>query len=119
MLVIMPIVFCAVLTVSVLINLVSVPFMLRAGLTQDFGASFDLGFAHQFVRNTWKEMILSGLFLLVAGFLLYVIGAAMLCIGVFFTISIAMLMQAHLGLQLYELHLARGGDMIPMKPLPA
>lgn len=116
MLVIIPIVFFIVLTVGVLINLVCVPFMLRAGLTQDFGTSFDFAFAKQFVRNTWKEMILSGLFLAVAGILLYIIGAAMLCIGIFFTIAIAMLMQAHLLLQLYELHLARGGDAIPLKP---
>ena len=118
MVVVMPIVFCIAFALGVLINLVSVPFMLRAGLTQDFGASFDFAFAKQFVRNTWKEMILSGLFLALAGILLYIVGVAMLCVGIFFTMAIAMLMQAHLALQLYELHLARGGDVIPLRLAP-
>lgn len=114
--VLMPILFLVAIPFGVVMQMITVPFMLRAGLTQDFGASFDFGFAKQFIGNTWKELILSGLFLAVAGILLYFVGAAMICIGVFFTVSIAMLMQAHLGLQLYELHLARGGTPIPIKP---
>ncbi|MBC8356782.1 MAG: DUF4013 domain-containing protein [Planctomycetes bacterium] len=102
--------------IGIAAQMIMVPLMLRAGLTQDFGSSFDIAFVKQFIRNTWMEMILSGLFLALAGLLLYIVGAAMLCIGIFFTMSIAMLMQAHLGVQLYELHLARGGDPILMKP---
>jgi uncharacterized membrane protein YdbT with pleckstrin-like domain len=90
--------------------------MLRAGLMQDFGAAFDFGFVKQFIQNTWKEMILCALFSMVAGMLLVIVGMALLCIGVYFTMSIAILMQAHLAHQLYELHLARGGDAIPLKP---
>lgn len=116
MLIVLPILVLAIMAVGVAINMLCVPFMLRAGLMQDFGAAFDLGFAKQFIGNTWKEMILCALFAVAAGTLLVIVGMAMLCVGIFFTMSIAMLMQAHLIYQLYELHLARGGDAIPLKP---
>lgn len=119
MMIVIPILVCVILVIGIAINMLYVPLMLRAGLMQDFGAAFDFGFAKQFIRNTWKEMILCALFSMVAAILLMIVGMAMLCVGVYFTMSIAILMQAHLVHQLYELHLARGGDAIPMKPLAA
>lgn len=115
MMIVLPILVCVIMAIGIAINMFCVPFMLRAGLMQDFGAAFDFGFAKQFVRNTWKEMILCALFSMVAGLLLTIVGVVMLCVGVYFTMSIALLMQAHLVCQLYELHLARGGDVIPLK----
>lgn len=107
-----PILFCVFLVLNILLAMIFLPFTLRAGLTQDFGASFDFGFTKQFIRNTWKEMILCGLFSALAGLLLAMAGLAMLCVGAFFTMSIAALIHTHLLFQLYELHLARGGDVI-------
>ncbi|MEO8497678.1 MAG: DUF4013 domain-containing protein [Planctomycetota bacterium] len=109
-----PILFLVLMALGLAMNVIFVPFMLRAGLTQDFGASFDFGFAKQFIGNTWKEIILVALFSMAAGLLLSLAGLAMLCVGVFFTSSIAMLMHAHLTFQLYQLHLARGGDVISL-----
>ncbi|MCA9118718.1 MAG: DUF4013 domain-containing protein [Planctomycetaceae bacterium] len=116
LIVVVPILFVAMLAIGIAINMISVPFMLRAGLMQDFGAAFDFGFAKQFIRNTWKEMILCALFSMVAGMLAALIGMAMLCVGIYFTMAVVMLMQGHLILQLYELHLARGGDAVYLKP---
>lgn len=113
-----PILVCVTMAIGIAVNMISVPFMLRAGLTQDFSSAFDFGFAKQFIRNTWKEMILCALFAIVAGMLLMIAGMAMLCIGVYFTMGVAILLQAHLIYQLYQLHLARGGDVIPIKPAP-
>ncbi len=117
--VMIPVGFAVVMAAFVAVSVISIPFSLRAGLLQDFGAAFDFAFAKQFVRNTWKEMVLCMLFLIVTGMLLMVVGMAMLCVGIYFTMSIGVLMQAHLFLQLYELHLARGGEAIPVKPAPA
>jgi Protein of unknown function (DUF4013) len=114
-----PILCILVIPVFAGIGVISTPLALRAGLMQDFGAAFDFGFAMQFVRNTWKEMVLAAIFLMGAALLATLIGVAMLCIGLYFTMSIVAIMQAHLGLQLYELHLDRGGDPIPLKQLPS
>jgi len=116
MMVAVPMLLLVMMAIGIAVNMISVPFMLRAGLMQDFGAAFDFGFAKQFIRNTWKEMVLCALFSMAAGMLLAIVGMALLCVGVYFTMSIAILMQAHLIFQLYELHLARGGDVIPLKP---
>ena len=104
------------LILAIVVNMFMVPIVLRAGLTQDFGQAFNFSFAKQFVRSTWLEMIITALFLMVAAIAAEIVGFFMLCIGIFFTMSIIMFMQAHLGLQLYELHLARGGEAIPLKP---
>jgi hypothetical protein len=117
--VMIPIGFLVLMAASLALGIVSIPFSLRAGLLQDFGDAFDFGFAKQFVRNTWKEMALCLLFLMVAALLLMFVGMAMLCVGIYFTMSITVLMHAHLILQLYELHLARGGDPIPLKQVSA
>ncbi len=107
MLVVVPLAFLLIVGVGVLMNLVMMPFMLRAGLTQDFGQAFDLAFARQFVNLMWREMILAGLFFFAAFVLLELVGLALFCVGIFVTIPVGMLLQAHLILQLYQLHLAR------------
>jgi hypothetical protein len=100
----------------ILLNLYMVPITLRAGLSQEFAEAFNFSFMKQFVRLTWVEIIISGLFLFAAGFIAEVVGLLMFCVGIIFTMMIVYLMYAHLGLQLYELHLARGGEPIPLKP---
>ncbi len=104
---------------AIVANMILVPFTLRAGLTQEFGKAFDVPFAKQFIANTWQEMIVAGLFFIAAIMVLEIIGLMMFCVGIFLTMSLAMLMQAHIMLQLYRLHLARGGDAIPPKSATA
>jgi hypothetical protein len=116
MMIVVPVGFLFIFVFSILFNLFMVPFVLRAGLTQDFGASFDFRFAKQFVANTWAQMIVAGLFTMAAVLILEVLGVLMMCVGLFFTLAIAQLMLPHLLFQLYEVHLARGGDAIPLAP---
>ncbi|MBP89742.1 MAG: hypothetical protein CMJ64_24060 [Planctomycetaceae bacterium] len=116
MLIAMPLLIIGSLVFSILVQMFVVPCILRAGLTQDFGAAFDFGFAKQFVSNTWPQMIVTGLFSAATAIVLLMLGLAMMCVGIIFTMPIVVLLQAHLGFQLYEFHLARGGDHIPIQP---
>ncbi|MDX1943812.1 MAG: DUF4013 domain-containing protein [Pirellulaceae bacterium] len=95
------------------------PVYLRAGLTQDFAGTFKFRWWGDFLRRVWLETLLVNLFSLLASGVLITLGCAVLCVGVLFTGAIASLMAAHLNWQLYELYLARGGEPIPLKPLPA
>ncbi len=93
-----------------------VPLILRVGLTRSINEVLNFKFAWQFVKNTWAQILISGVIFVVAVAALELIGLLMFCVGVIFTVGLGMLMQAHLGMQLYEVHLARGGDAIPMEP---
>ena len=68
------------------------------------------------MKNTWVQMFVSGIVFMCVVLVLEILGALMFCVGIFFTLGFAMLIQAHLGLQLYEVHLARGGEPIPIPP---
>ena len=61
--------------------LVLVPLKIRASLTQDFAKSFDFGFVKRFVMLTWKEMVLSSLFVMATGFLFLCLGMIVFCVG--------------------------------------
>lgn len=112
----MPIMMLLAFFFIIILNIFCVPFILRAGLTQDFGASFDFGFAKQFVANTWLEMILAGLFFMVMGMVFAMLGMVICFVGIYMTMAATMMAQAHLGYQLYEVHLAKGGTPIPITP---
>ena len=98
------------------IGLLLIPMMLLAGLQQDFGAAFDMGWAFDFVKKTWVEMILSMLFIQFSGLLIQIIGLMALCIGVYPASAIVFLAHAYMQYQLYALYLSRGGTPIPLKP---
>jgi hypothetical protein len=104
------------IAIQLLIFMVMIPLQLRAGLSQDFGTAFNFGFIKSFVATTWKECVLGALFLIVVGIGATVIGFALCCVGVLFTVSVVYLAQAHFHFQLYELYLSRGGEEIPLKP---
>jgi hypothetical protein len=113
--VMVPIIVILTIVTAIACNVVLVPFLLRAALTQDIGASLDLRFAKDFVRKMWKETILAGLFLIVVAIGAQIIGLLLFCIGVLFTVPFVQFAQVHLGLQLYRLYIARGGEKIPLK----
>jgi hypothetical protein len=92
-----------------------VPLILRAGLSQDFGAAFSMTFLKDFMGRVGKELLLSFLFLLVTFPFVLALGVLALCIGVYAATVIIQFAQFHLYYQLYELYLARGGTPIPLK----
>jgi hypothetical protein len=116
----------AIITVSILVVvgivmwivmiLLITPFMIRAGLTQDFRASFDIPWVKDFVRKMWKEILLSTVFLMAMAVIVELLGLLAFCVGIYPAVAAVMLMQGHLYLQLYQLYLARGGQKIPLKP---
>lgn len=103
-----------VMLLALALILLLVPLMLRATLTQNFAKAFDFRFAKQFLRLTWKETLLSMLFLWVAAALLGFAGMLIFCVGVYFVSIITYFAWIHLEKQLYHLYLSRGGEPVPM-----
>jgi hypothetical protein len=95
------------------------PFFLRAGLTQDFALTFNFRWIGDYLRRTWIETTLVNLFLILVSPVLMSAGCALFCVGMFLVGALLTVTHAHLNWQLYELYLARGGEPIPLKPLPA
>ena len=95
------------------------PFFLRAGLTQDFALTFNFRWVGDYLRRTWIETTLVNLFLILVSPVLMSAGCALFCVGMFLVGALLTVTHAHLNWQLYELYLARGGEPIPLKPLPA
>jgi hypothetical protein len=96
--------------------LVLVPLKIRASLTQDFAKSFDVGFVKRFVALTWKEMVLSSLFVMATGLLFLCLGMIVFCVGVYFATVLTYFSWTHMHKQLYTLYLSRGGEPVPMSP---
>ncbi len=91
------------------------PFMIRAGLSQDFNQSFNFAWAKSFVSKTWLEMLLMTLFMMITGSMLMFVGVLALCIGMYAAMAVVFLAAAHFNYQLYQLFLSRGGEPIPLK----
>jgi hypothetical protein len=108
--------FVLLMALAIGVGLLLTPMALRAGLQQDFAAAFDFGWAMDFVKKTWVEMILSMLFMNLTGVLLELIGLLALCIGIYPAMAIMMMGQTYMLYQLYALYLSRGGTPIPLKP---
>lgn len=115
-LVTVPMMIILVAGASMLMACVSIPMLLRAGMTQDFGEGFNMGFVMEFIGNTWKQIIVSSLFLYFFSIAVTMAGLIVFCVGAYFATAYVCLVVSHLGWQLYEMHLAKGGSPIPLKP---
>ena len=96
--------------------LVLTPLKIRASLTQDFATSFDFNFIKRFVALTWKEIVLSSLFVIAASVVLGCLGFIVFCVGVYFASVLTYFSWTHLHKQLYVLYLSRGGEPVPLSP---
>jgi hypothetical protein len=103
------------LVLGVLLNLISLPILIRALLTQDFMASFDLDWCRDFVRRMFGELIVQGILFAILSILLNFLGTLVLCLGVFATMGIVSGAGMHLIAQFYESYLHRGGIPVPSK----
>lgn len=106
---------CILLLMAAMMMLLT-PLTIRAAITQDFAMSFDFRFAKRFVALMWKEMVLSALFLMIAGFGLGLVGMLFFCVGVYFANVLIYFSWTHLDKQLYQLYLSRGGEPVPLSP---
>ncbi len=108
--------YLVMLVVSIAMNLLVIPFQLRAGLAQDFGSAFHLSFVKDFVRRTWMELVLGLLFIVILSPFLAIGGLLVFCIGYLFALSLLTLAFGFHIYQIYRLYLSRGGEMVPFKP---
>lgn len=111
-----PLFIVSLMGVWIAMAVVAAPSVLRSGLTQDFGQGFNFGFIAEFAGNTWKQITLSTLFMVVFGFAVSLAGLVAFCVGVYVAMAYLTLVMTHLGWQTYELHLSKGGSPIPIKP---
>jgi len=111
--------FLAMLVVAlvvVVLMMVLVPLKIRASLTQDFVRSFDVAFVKRFLALTWKEIVLSSLFVMFASIVLVCLGMVVFCVGMYFASVVIYFCWTHLHKQLYQLYLNRGGEPVPLSP---
>lgn len=102
--------------VCILVNFYSTAMCLRAGLAEDFMAGFEFAAVHEFVSLMWAEMLLESLFIMVIWPFLMLAGVLMCFIGVYVSVAVMMMAQAHLFYyQLYVIYLARGGTPVRFK----
>lgn len=105
-----------VITVATLFTkLLLTPIQLRAGLTQDFAKSLDLGWIKDFLKRVWLEMLIAEIFFFLSTIALIPFGLLIFFVGVYFVTALSILAHTHLLGQLYRLYLLRGGTPIPMK----
>jgi hypothetical protein len=96
-------------------NFVTMPIMLRAGLSQDFSTAFSMEFVRSFLSLVWKEWALSIVFFLFTAPFVMLAGLLLFCIGIYPAAVVMTFAQFHMQYQLYELYLQRGGTPIPLK----
>jgi Protein of unknown function (DUF4013) len=104
------------ITMVMALMVVLTPLTVRASITQDFAQSFNMAFVKRFITLTWKEILLSSLFLVATSLILCSAGALVLCIGMYFATVPVYFCWVHLQKQLYALYLSRGGEPIPLSP---
>jgi hypothetical protein len=108
--------YVAMILVSFPLQLVTVPVAIRVGLSQQIAGAFSLAWIKEFVRLTWREILLGGLVLTLANILGSIVGLLFFCIGAVPVMVVMMFAYIHFQWQLYEIYLERGGTPIPLKP---
>ena len=102
--------------ILIVMMLVLVPLKIRASIVQDFAKSFDVGFVKRFLALTWKEVVISSLFVIAASVVLTFLGMLFFCVGIYFAAVVIYFSWTHLNKQLYTLYLSRGGEPVPLSP---
>lgn len=110
--------YATIFALSILFQLIILPFALRAGLAQDLGTAFNFGWARDFFGVMWKELLMGTVVLGGAGIACYFVGLALCCIGVYPAMVVWVFASTHFIWQVYEVFLKRGGEPIPLKAPP-
>ena len=96
--------------------LIQTPLIIRATITQDFGAAFNLAFVKRFLGLVWWETILAMMFTMLASLGLLIVGVLACFVGIYLTVPVISYVWHHLQKQLYQLYLSRGGEPVPVSP---
>jgi hypothetical protein len=113
--IVVPLAMMVAMAVLVVIQIVTTPVVLKASLSGDAGALFDVRFLADFLRRTWREMFLEMTWLLVTTPVVFLFGLLFFFIGVYPAMALVQMADAHTSWQLYEIYLARGGEPIRLK----
>lgn len=92
------------------------PLMLRATITQNFAAAFDLRFCCDFIGRMWRELFTCLLFMFGMGICMMVITVITCYVGLFFAMPIFLFSWSHIKKQIYQIYLSRGGIVVPLSP---
>ena len=90
-----------------------VPLLLRAQITQDFGASFDFGWSFRFIKMMFGQLLLQGILFYLSAFFVTLVGLLLCGIGYIPAAGLVFGASQHLLAQLYECYLSRGGEPVP------
>lgn len=105
----------ATIAFILVIHLIIGPLMLRAGLSQSFGETFDMKWIRSFIKMMWLEEIMSLFFLMFSSLVVVGIGIILCFVGMYPAATLVMLAMSHLSYQQYAIFLANGGEPIPLK----
>lgn len=114
----LPFLFLLMFAAMAAVGVLTMPFILRGGLSQDFAASFDFGWARDFLKRVGMDALFANLFLTITYMILLFLGLLVFCVGAYAAVAVAFLAWSHLMFQLYAVYLSRGGSPIPLKPEP-
>ncbi len=114
-----PVVLFLALLVVLAATTLSAPFLLRAGLTQSFPLIFRFDWCKGYIKRVWVEEILATLFLFMTSLVLVSLGCCVFLYGAYAAGAIITIASANIRWQIYEIYLERGGEPIPLHPLPA
>ncbi|MCI0358393.1 MAG: DUF4013 domain-containing protein [Planctomycetaceae bacterium] len=115
--IVVPLVIIGVVLFLLALQILTLPFFMRAGLSQDFRLTMNVRWVGNYLKAMWLETTLVSLFVFLSSLTAMFIGCMMACVGLFAALALMALVQAHLQCQLYALYLARGGEPIPLRPL--
>jgi uncharacterized protein DUF4013 len=102
----------AVLVLVALLLLLITPVAIRAGIAQDFGATFDFAWITDFLTKMWVDVILASLFMIFVAAAITVLtcGVGGLIVG-----PLMPFVSSHFWYQFYIQYLSRGGRPVPAK----
>jgi hypothetical protein len=114
-----PLIILFLIVLGIAVSLLTAPMLLRAGLMQDIRQVFRLQWFKGYWKRVWVEEIMSALYLMIACAVLLPLGCLLFCVGFFAAWVVILVAGAHMKWQIYEIYLERGGEPIPLHPLPA
>jgi len=88
----------------------------RASLTEDLRASFRMRAIFEYAKKTWGTVLVAYVALYAIGIGLYLVGMLACFVGAYLALVFGQIAMAHLRWQIYEAQLARGGEIIAVKP---
>lgn len=100
---------------NVFLQLIILPMGFRAGMTNNFGEAFNVGWIKDFLSKMWLEQIAGLLIWMVLSWFIMLIGMLAFCIGMIPAIGVVMIAYWNLVSQLYQVYIGRGGQPIPFQ----